>query len=56
VSTLQAAKSSAAAASNMARIECTREGEKGMWALIAEMVLALCILVFIVWWTMRGKK
>jgi hypothetical protein len=27
-----------------------------MWFLIAEMLLALFIIVFIMWWTMRGKK
>ena len=30
-----------------------------MWLLIAEALLALCLLVFIVWWTMfsgRGER
>jgi hypothetical protein len=26
-----------------------------MWALIAEMVLALGLIVFIFWWTMRAR-
>lgn len=32
-----------------------QRSELGMWLLIAEMVLALGLIVFIMWWTLRAR-
>jgi len=32
-----------------------QRSERVMWLLIAEMVLALGLIVFIMWWTMRAR-
>lgn len=32
-----------------------KKGEKSMWILILEMLLALVIIGFIIWWTMRAR-
>jgi hypothetical protein len=32
-----------------------QRSERDMWLLIAEMVLALGLIVFIMWWTLRAR-
>jgi hypothetical protein len=45
----------AAASSAQAMIAAT-DGERVMWVIYLEAAVALVLVLFVVWWTMRGRK
>jgi hypothetical protein len=45
-----------AAASRVQAMIAATDGERLMWVIYLEAGVAIVLVLFIVWWTMRGKK